>query len=164
MSSANKNDRFAKLSEKISQISKGGENTNQNYDKIEQKINSIEDNFNTNLDTLEQKYALLKEQLAKFSKLIEEDKAAKEKTKNKNVEDLKNFEVKIKAMMQEEREFLKNYVDTAVKKVENLIVDYNKETKEENDSIKETIEGIKNFLNVTLYLLFFIYLLFLSLD
>ena len=152
--SSNKMDRFNKLSEKISQISKGGE-SNQNYDKIEQKINNIEDNFNSNLDTLEQKYSLLKEQLAKFSKLIEEDKIAKEKSKSKSIEDLKNFEGKIKAMMQEERDFLKNYVDEAVKKVENLIVDYTKETKDENDSIKETIEGIKNYLNVNILFLFY---------
>ena len=83
MSSTNKMDRFALLSEKINRISKGGENS-QNYDKIEQKINTIEENFNTNLDTLEQKYNLLKEQLAKFSRLIEDEKSAKEKTKSKN--------------------------------------------------------------------------------
>ncbi|MCQ2818495.1 MAG: hypothetical protein MJ252_14600 [archaeon] len=150
---SSKMDRFNKLSEKISQISKGADSS-QNYDKIEQKISNIEDNFNSNLDTLEQKYSLLKDQLAKFSKLIEEDKLAKEKTKNKSIEDLKNFEAKIKTMMQEERDFLKNYVDEAVKKVEGLIVDYNKETKEENDSIKETIEGIKNYLNVIFNLIF----------
>ena len=54
--------------------------------------------------------------------------------------------------MEEEREYLKKYVDTAVKKVEGLISEYTKETKEENDSIKETIENIKNYLNVTYYI------------
>ena len=48
--------------------------------------------------------------LGKFSKLIEDDRQTKEKLKNKNSEDLKNFENKIKEMMNEEREFLKNYV------------------------------------------------------
>ena len=76
-------DRFAKISAKISQI-KGTDSTNaQKVEKIEQKINTVEDTFNTNLDSLEQKYAILKDQLVKFSKLIEEDRANKEKAKSK---------------------------------------------------------------------------------
>ena len=79
----------------------------QKVEKIEQKINTVEDTFNTNLDSLEQKYAILKDQLVKFSKLIEEDRASKEKAKTKNFEDLKQFETKVKSMMQEEKDFIK---------------------------------------------------------
>ena len=47
----------------------------------------------------------------------------------------------------EEREFLKNYVDNAVQKIEELINNYDKESKDENDSIKSTIEELKNYMN-----------------
>ena len=145
-----KMDRFAKISAKISQI-KGTDSTNvQKVEKIEQKINTVEDTFNTNLDSLEQKYAILKDQLVKFSKLIEEDRASKEKTKTKNFEDLKQFETKVKSMMQEEKDFIKTYTDNAVKKLEGLIAKYEKDSKEENDSIKATIEGLKTCLNTEL--------------
>ena len=143
-------DRFAKISAKISQI-KGNDNTNtQKVEKIEQKINTVEDTFNTNLDSLEKKYSILKEQLVKFSKLIEEDRANKEKAKNKNYDDLKQFETKVKGMMTEEKEFIKNYTDNAVKRLEGLILKYEKDSKEENDSLKTTIEGLKNCLNTEL--------------
>ena len=122
-------DRFAKISAKISQI-KGNDNTNtQKVEKIEQKINTVEDTFNTNLDSLEKKYSILKEQLVKFSKLIEEDRANKEKAKNKNYDDLKQFETKVKGMMTEEKEFIKNYTDNAVKRLEGLILKYEKDRK-----------------------------------
>ena len=67
-------ERFAKISEKISQISKGSEaSPPQKFERIEQKINDVEETFTTNIDSLEQKYTILKEQIAKFSKLIEDD-------------------------------------------------------------------------------------------
>ena len=121
----NNAERFAKLSEKISNINKNDNiNNNKNFEKIENKINEVENNFNNNLDTLENKYNILKEEILKFSKLIDDDKSIKEKAKNKNIEDLKNFEQKIKIMLNEERDYLKEYVDNAVKKIENLITKY----------------------------------------
>jgi phage shock protein A len=50
--STSKMERFAKLSEKISQISKGGSDGNnpQKFERIEQKITDVEDTFNSNLD------------------------------------------------------------------------------------------------------------------
>ena len=92
-----KMERFAKLSEKINALSKASENKDpKKYEKIESKINEVEENFNTNIDSLEQKYNILKDQIAKFAKMIEEDRINKEKARNKNAEDLKNFESKMK--------------------------------------------------------------------
>lgn len=143
-----KHERFAKISEKLSQLSKGEAHNPQKFEKIEQKINEVEDSFQLNLDSLEQKYSVLKDQIAKFSKIIEEERQSKEKSKSKSNEEMKMFESKIKTMLLEEREYLKAYVDNAVKKVEGLIINYGKESKEENDSIKATIEGLKNYINV----------------
>ena len=67
-----KMERFAKLSEKINALSKVSENKDpKKYEKIESKINEVEENFNTNIDSLEQKYNILKEQITKFAKMIE---------------------------------------------------------------------------------------------
>ena len=149
--SFNKMERFAKLSEKINALSKASDNKDPHkYEKIESKINEVEENFNTNLDSLEQKYNILKDQIGKFAKMIEEDRLNKEKAKNKNSEDLKMFEGKIKEMMLEEREFLKNYVDNAVLKIEELISNYDKESKDENDAMKATVEELKNYMNTEL--------------
>ena len=52
----NKMDRFSKISEKISQISKNGDGKNpQKFEKIENNITEVEDNFNSNLELLEEK-------------------------------------------------------------------------------------------------------------
>ena len=51
--------------------------------KIEQKINDVEENLMSNIEALEQKYTLLKDQISKFTKVIEDDKQNKEKQKTK---------------------------------------------------------------------------------
>lgn len=114
----NKNERFAKLSEKISQIQVTTTqiiNKTQNVEihnpnkisKLEEKLNDMEENLTGNINTLEMKYSLLKEQLAKFTKIIEEDKAAKQKIKTKTTEELKQLENRIKTLITEEREVKK---------------------------------------------------------
>ena len=83
-SNISKQERLAKISEKINSISRISENKDpKKYEKIESKINEVEENFNTNIDSLEQKYNILKEQISKFAKIIEEDKINKEKSKKK---------------------------------------------------------------------------------
>ena len=53
-------------------------------------------------------------------------------------------------MMNEEREFLKNYIYNMVNKKEDLIIKYDKKSKDENDSIKSKIEGINKYMNTEL--------------
>jgi hypothetical protein len=52
--------------------------------------------------------------------------------------------------MNEEREFLKNYIYNMVNKKEDLIIKYDKKSKDENDSIKSKIEGINKYMNTEL--------------
>ena len=52
--------------------------------------------------------------------------------------------------MKEEREFLKNYIYNMVNKKEDLIIKYDKKSKDENDSIKSKIEGINKYMNTEL--------------
>ena len=53
-------------------------------------------------------------------------------------------------MMNEEREFLKNYIYNMVNKKEDLIIKYDKKSKDENDSIKSKIDGINKYMNTEL--------------
>ena len=53
-------------------------------------------------------------------------------------------------MMNEEREFLKNYIYNMVNKKEDLIIKHDKKSKDENDSIKSKIEGINKYMNTEL--------------
>ena len=53
-------------------------------------------------------------------------------------------------MMNEEREFLKNYIYNIVNKIEDLIIKHDKKSKDENDSIKSKIEGINKYMNTEL--------------
>ena len=53
------------------------------FAKLEQKVNEVEENLLGNIDALEMKYSLLKDQIAKFTKIVEEDKQVKEKLKTK---------------------------------------------------------------------------------
>jgi hypothetical protein len=75
--------------------------------KIEQKINDVEENLMGNIEALEQKYTLLKDQISKFTKAVEDEKHSKEKQKSKQNEELKHLENRIKNMLLEEREVLK---------------------------------------------------------
>ena len=52
--------------------------------------------------------------------------------------------------MNEEREYLKNYIYNMVNKKEDLIIKYDKKSKDENDSIKSKIEGINKYMNTEL--------------
>ena len=52
--------------------------------------------------------------------------------------------------MNEEREFLKNYIYNMVNKKEDLIIKYDKKSKDENDSIKSKIDGINKYMNTEL--------------
>lgn len=58
----------------------------------------------SNVEALEQKYSLLKDQISKITKIIEDEKYTKEKTKSKKDEDIKNMENRIKHIFNEERE------------------------------------------------------------
>ena len=56
----------------------------------------------------------------------------------------------IKEMILKEKEFLKNYVDNAVLKIEKTIAKYNKEFKDGNDAIKAEVKEFKNNMNTEL--------------
>lgn len=149
-SGSNKNERFARLYEKVANIqSNEVQNVATNkFSKLEQKVNEVEENLLSNIDALEMKYSLLKDQIAKFTKIVEEEKQSKEKLKSKSNEEIKALESRIKNMINEERENNKNYIDDCVKRIESQIQNFEKNSKNENENIHNTLNTMKEYMEV----------------
>jgi hypothetical protein len=119
------------------------------FSKLEQKVNEVEENLLSNIDALEMKYSLLKDQITKFTKIVEEEKQSKEKLKSKSSEELKGLESRIKIMINEERENNKNYIDECVKRIESQIQNFEKNSKNENENIHNTLNTMKEYIEVS---------------
>jgi hypothetical protein len=79
---------------------------------MDNRINDVEVKLQDQIEGLDKKYNVLKEQLAKFTKIFEDEKFQKDNNKNKQNDELKNFENKVKNMLMEERKvkYLKIYL------------------------------------------------------
>lgn len=136
----NSNERFAQLSEKISQIPRTSHT--QKLSKIEQRLKSASDVFTTNISSLEQKYLILNEQISKFGTLLDNDLQSKLKQTQKANEVIQSYETKVKQLLLSERNSLKQYIDTAVTKVTTMIQQYSTEFKADSDSFKTTVDQL----------------------
>jgi hypothetical protein len=74
------------------------------YTQLDNKIADVEFKLFENLEKMESKYNTLKDQMVAFAKLYEDEKAQKDAVRLKNLEDLKNFETKVKSLLNDERE------------------------------------------------------------
>jgi hypothetical protein len=111
--------------------------------KLEQKVNEVEENLLNNIESLESKYSLLKDQLTKFTKLIEEDKESKDRIKNKSNDEIKHLEGRIKNMFNEEREYMKNYVENSFNKLAEQLHNYENNSKKDNDALNNNLMAMK---------------------
>jgi hypothetical protein len=68
---------------------------------------------------------------------------------NKQDEDLKKFEGKIKKFFQDEREHYKGLIDNSFKKIENEISTYENEKQNETQILKSEIERIREVVDVS---------------
>jgi hypothetical protein len=99
---SSKQERFGKLTEKISQIPTEPTGTSK-YLKIDNKINSLEINLQENLEHLDRKYNVLKDQISKITKNFEDERTIREDGKYRQVEEIKKIEEKFRNMLNEER-------------------------------------------------------------
>lgn len=147
-----KADRFAKLSEKLSQIQNPSNFetiTTSKYMNIDNKINEVENKLGDQIDSLDRKYNALKDQLTNLTKLYEEEKFNKENSGNKKTkEELKNFEVRVKNMLMEERQNMQNLTDIVYKKIEAQIGKIESEGKKENEILMKSVETLKQTFEV----------------
>jgi len=93
---------------------------------------------------LNKKYVTLKEQIQKLFRKIEEDKFNKEEAIDKNNEDLKNFELKIKSILINDQNNLKKFADNLILKIESKISNMNSNFKNENNLILDILEKFKD--------------------
>jgi hypothetical protein len=115
----------------------------------------VEENLLSNIEGLEMKYSLLKDQISKFTKIIEDEKTAKEKFKSRGNDEIRQLENKIKVMFSEEREDTKNYVEDYFKKIETGIQNFEKNSKTENEVISNNLNAMKDYMEVEFFLLMF---------
>ena len=108
----------------------------------------MEENLLSNIEGLEMKYSLLKDQISKFTKIVEDEKTAKEKLKSRGNDDMRQLENKIKVMFTEERENTKNYVEDYFKKIETGIQNFEKNSKIENEVINNNLNAMKDYMEV----------------
>lgn len=93
---------------------------------------------------MNKKYVTLKEQIQKLFRKIEEDKFNKEEAIDKNNEDLKNFELKIKSILINDQNNLKKFADNLILKIESKISNMNSNFKNENNLILDILEKFKD--------------------
>jgi hypothetical protein len=102
LNNSSKLERFAKFTEKISQIPTEPTGTSK-YLKIDNQINSVEIKLQEHIELLDRKYNTLKDQISKMTKNFEEEKIIREEGKYRQNEDVKKFEEKFRNMLIEER-------------------------------------------------------------
>ena len=124
---------------------------NSKYNQLENKIIDVDSKMNDNLEILDKRYNSLKEQIAKLTKIIEEERNQKENLKTKQAEDFKNLEVQIKSLLEEEQQNMQNFADNLINKIDLQIHEMDKEYKSENEIIKNSIGNLKENFEVLLF-------------
>jgi len=126
-------------------------NPNPKFNLLENKILEIDNKMNDNFEVLDRKYNNLKDQITKLTKIIEEEKNSKELVKMKQIEDFRNLELQIKTLLEEEQVNMQNFADNLINKIDSQIHDMDKEYKNENEVIKNSISGLKESFEVNKY-------------
>ena len=112
------------------------------------KIENIENNLIKYIDTLELKFNLLKDQVTKLTKAIDDDKNNKESSKSKINDEFSKFESKIKNTIAEDRDNNKINNENLYKKIENLLMKQELENKSVNEIMQKNIKNLRDYIEV----------------
>lgn len=115
----------------------------------------MDNKMSENFELLDKKYNNLKDQVSKLTKMIEEEKNQKEIIKAKQAEDLRNLEIQIKSLLEEEQQNMQNFADNLINKIDLQIHEMDKEYKNENEVIKSSISAMKENFEVIFFRLFY---------
>lgn len=118
-------------------------NPNSKLNQIENRILDVDNKMSDNFEILDKKYNNLKDQVAKLTKIIEEEKHQKEILKTKQAEDFRNLELQIKSLLEEEQQNMQNFADNLINKIDLQIHEMDKEYKNDNEIIKNSISALK---------------------
>ena len=148
-------ERFNQLADKLSKFYKHkavakpltiSEKCN-NYNKIEKKIDTLENSVYKTLKDYELKYHLLKEDVHYLIRLIQNQKEKKEEITSLLKHEVFKLEGKIKKLIDNEKElFLKNMqanYEKIEKNIDEIYLEYNQDKKELHMLLKEVQEVIE---------------------
>jgi hypothetical protein len=141
-------ERFEKLSQKISLIQNFELKNPNKFSHLENKVDHFETNVSRSLKDFEFKYKFLQDELSLLSKNIEDLNESKENLKSKINIELKNAEGKIKNLFEIERENSKSFSDNLFKTIENDIFKLYNKQKKERSQIIQSVQNMKTVAEV----------------
>lgn len=144
------NEKFQKLTEKISKLSNKEIHTPAKVTKLELKLDSMEDLYNSSIENLDSKYQILREHINKLKKSAEEERDNKDDIKQIYQNELKQIESNIKSTLVDEREYMKIYSENLYNKIENMILNISKSSIKDNEDIKNSISLLKDHIQIDL--------------
>ena len=119
-------------------------NPTSKYQNLEKQIIDVDNKIADNFDIMDKKYNNLKEQIFKLTKVIEDEKNQKDQMKVKQADDFRILEHQIKNLLEEEQINMQNFADNLVKKIDMQIDTMDKDYKNENEIINESLKGLKD--------------------
>lgn len=143
-------ERFLKLSQKITQLQNLELKNPNKLSHVESKLDYLEVNVLKSIKDYELKYKFLQDEMIYLNKMIEDDRSNKENLKSKIGLELVNFEQKIKTSFQLERESMTNLLNSLTKTLESEIIKMELTLKKEKEEIIAAVQSIKEIIEIDL--------------
>jgi hypothetical protein len=74
-------------------------------------LNNVEDEIISSLEGLDEKHKLLKDQVSALTRVFEEEQAAKEVMRRKQIDDMNSLEIRVKKYLLDERDVNSNNIE-----------------------------------------------------
>jgi hypothetical protein len=104
----------------------------------------------SSVSNLDLKYTTLKEHINKLHLVSEEEKRSLEEFKTKFKSDFQKLEESVHEGLTDEGERHKNNTESMVRKLEAELYKYEKDSKVENDKMKQSIKNLESYLDVNI--------------
>jgi len=146
-------DRVRKLSEKLSNIQIKETPNPGKLNKLETKLQLIDENYSYSLRTLKTKYNTLKEHTDKMREVLDSEKMNKDELRKNVTEKLNNLQTRVKTFLMEEKDHFKEYTENITNKLEAELIRCEIDVKKDEDSLLKNLNDIKD--NIKVNIIFF---------
>jgi hypothetical protein len=145
-------EKLQRITEKLSTIHstarEGSVHNKEKLTKLEFNVEKLEGMLEASVSGLELKYITLKEHITKLRLANEEEKRTLEGFKTKLKDDFITLEENVRNALSEEAERHRNNTESIVRKLEGEFYRYDKDSRVENDKIKQSIKDLESYLDV----------------
>jgi hypothetical protein len=141
-------DRVRKLSEKLSKLQVTDTLSPLKLNKLETKLQLVEENYSHNLNTLKSKYATLKEHTEKMKAVLETANLNKDELRKNVTERLRNLQIKVKSFLNDEKQQFKEYTENITNKLEAELIRCEIDVKRDEDTLLNDLTNIKDNIKV----------------